>query len=107
MEGSERFCADGCTLIGSERFSQDGGYYNDLVIVDGDNGVGKRHLIIKYSTDNRSYYIRDLGDGNGTFVKVDRALKVKHGYIISFGDSHMVIQIQNEQLESNDASMDG
>ena len=28
-------------------------------------------MIIKYNMDNRSYYLRDLGDGSGTFVRLD------------------------------------
>ena len=67
--------------------------YNDIVINDenGTLGIGKRHFIIKYSTETKNYYIRDLGDGNGTFVKIETPLLLKHGFIISFGDSHMVV----------------
>ena len=28
-------------------------------------------MVIKYNIDNRSYYLRDLGDGSGTFVRLD------------------------------------
>lgn len=68
-------------------------FYNDIVIKDDDEslGIGKRHFIIKYNTETRHYYIRDLGDGNGTFVKIETPLILKHGYIISYGDSHMVV----------------
>ena len=59
-------------------------------------------MVIKYNMDNKSYYLRDLGDGSGTFVRLDVPLVslayfvdhlqiLKHGYIISFGDSHMVV----------------
>ena len=34
MEGSQRFCSDGCTLIGSEMYSAEGVFYNDLVLSD-------------------------------------------------------------------------
>ena len=58
-----------------------------------DVGIGKRHMVIKYNIDNKSYYLRDLGDGSGTFIRLDNPLILKHGYIVSFGDSHMVVQI--------------
>ena len=48
-------------------------------------------MVIKYNLDDRSYYLRDLGDGSGTFVRIDTPLLLKHGYIISFGDSHMLV----------------
>lgn len=28
-------------------------------------------MVIKYNMDNKSYYLRDLGDGSGTFVRLD------------------------------------
>ena len=52
-----------------------------------------------------SYYLRDLGDGNGTFVRLDNPLILKTGYIISFGDSHMFIQI-SENYSSNTSQLD-
>lgn len=44
---------------------------NDLTIPNIDAGIGKRHLVIKYHLDEKNYYIRDLGDGSGTFVRLD------------------------------------
>jgi len=41
------------------------------VISSLDTGIGKRHMVIKYNIDNKSYYLRDLGDGSGTFVRLD------------------------------------
>ena len=40
---------------------------------EGENsgGIGKRHMVIKYNEADRKYYLRDLGDGSGTFVRVD------------------------------------
>ena len=48
-------------------------------------------MIIKYNMTDKHYYMRDLGDGSGTFVRIDQALKLKNGYIISYGDSHMTV----------------
>ena len=56
-------------------------------------GIGKRHMVIKYNEEDKKYYLRDLGDGSGTFIRVDnqKDLILKHGFIVSFGDSHMVV----------------
>jgi len=61
-------------------------------------GIGKRHMVIKYNEVDKKYYLRDLGDGSGTFVRIDnsRDLILKHGFIISFGDSHMVVQFSSD-----------
>lgn len=51
--------------------------------------------------ETKSYFIRDLGDGSGTFVHLRKALPLKHGYIISFGDSHMVVQLDLDDIIDN------
>ena len=91
LEGSLRNKNDGCTIIGSGEAGQNGEPINDFVIPQDELGIGKRHLIIKYNMDNGDYYMRDLGDGSGTFVRLDIPLVLKHGFIISFGDSHMIV----------------
>lgn len=91
---------DGCVLVGS---GEEG--FNDIVLADDEGGeaggVGKRHFIIKYNIDTKNYYLRDLGDGNGTFVRLDTPLLLKSGFIISFGDSHMVVQIFDEDSDDS------
>jgi len=69
--GSKRNKSDGCTIIGSQEANQSGEVFNDFVISSMDTGIGKRHMVIKYNMDNRNYYLRDLGDGSGTFVRLD------------------------------------
>ena len=46
--------------------------------------------------------MRDLGDGSGTFVRLDVPLVLKSGYIASFGDSHMTVNFfQGESAQAN------
>ncbi len=78
---------DGCVYLGHA-------VGNDIVVPAEEQGVGARHLVIKYSVEAKSYYIKDLGEGTGTFVKIEAPLEVKHGYIISFGDSHLVVNLR-------------
>ena len=124
LVGSQRNRMDGCTIIGSqEQNPLTGEHFNDLVIkneqienpdmqdigtngnsesrvlsYDANSGIGKRHLVIKYNENDRRYYLRDLGDGSGTFVRVDniKDLILKQGFIVSYGDSHMVVHLSNE-----------
>ena len=90
--GSKRAKNDGCTILGSMTQTNKGEYPNDFVIAQDENdGIGDRHMIIKYNISDRGYYIRDLGKGSGTFVRLDPPLTLKNGFIISFGTSHLTV----------------
>jgi len=39
----------------------------------------------------KNYYLKDLGEGTGTFLKLEKPLTLAQGSIISFADSHMVV----------------
>lgn len=69
---------------------------NDFDIAIEDSEEGKRHMIIKYNMNDKKYYLRDLGEGSGTFVKIDHPLLLKNGYIISFGDSHLTVNFYQD-----------
>lgn len=95
LENSMRNKQDGLTFLGSlEKEGED--YTNDFIIPDTEPGVGKHHLVIRYNVQTKTYCLKDLGEGTGTFVRLDNFLVLKNGYIISFGDSHMVVQLQGE-----------
>lgn len=97
LVGGMRGKSDGCTILGTRSaanlLSQNDGKapLNDFEIGAEETDEGKRHMIIKYNVVDKRYYLRDLGDGSGTFVKIETALVLKNGYIISFGDSHMTV----------------
>lgn len=60
-------------------------------------GFGSWHFAIKYVPDKNHYILRDLGEGTGTFIKVQKQTILKNGHIISYGDSHMVVGIVLEK----------
>lgn len=78
---------------------------NDVVLPAADN-FGARHFQIKFSNEHNCYTIKDLGDGSGTFIKVQKQFILKNGHIVSFGDNHMVVGIivdkyATQQLQAN------
>jgi hypothetical protein len=81
-------------------YNENGEIQNDFVMNQDDHGIGSRHMIIKYNMDDRRYYMRDLGDGSGTFVRLDQPLELKNGFIISFGYSHMAVNVYSEGTSS-------
>jgi FHA domain len=95
-------------LVNSERNTSGDGYVfagclyydheevvNDIILPQNEKGVGKRHFMIHYKKKTGFYCIKDLGDGMGTFIKLTRPLVLENKFIVSFGDSHMIITIEN------------
>ena len=39
-----------------------------------------------------------MGDGLGTFIKVNQPLKLRNMNVVSFGDSHMVVNVDGNLL---------
>ncbi|CDW78600.1 UNKNOWN [Stylonychia lemnae] len=69
--GSLRNKNDGYTILGSQPNTPLQEMQNDFVINQPKAGIGKKHMIIKYNKEEKSYYICDLGDGSGTFIRLD------------------------------------
>lgn len=59
--------------------------------------VNRRNFVIKYRLEKQGYYLKDLGEGSGTFVKVDKPLIVSTGFLVSFGDSHLVADTSEDE----------
>jgi len=101
-------------LINGGRSKQDGETYighlankkgdkanaNDIVLED--FSVGPQHSLIKYDPERRKYFLQDLGEGSGTFIKIEEELELKSGYIVSFSDSHMLIHTRDDNMVSED-----
>lgn len=92
-ENSDRRVNDGCVYIGTHGKSEEE-FDNDIVIPEEEEGMGHKHLVIKYSMETKEYLLKDLGEGTGTFIRIDTPLLLKQGHIISFGDSHMAVNIR-------------
>ena len=69
---------------------------NDFVLSNEDADIGKRHAMIKFYPIKRRYRIKDLSQGTGTFARIDREIFLKDANIISFSDTHMIVNIYKE-----------
>ena len=47
---------------------------NDFELPEEDSGLGKRHFKINYAPESNEYFIQDLGDGSGTFCRIERKM---------------------------------
>lgn len=102
LKSSKRKSKDNCVYAGSQS-KVDNTWINDIILPESEKGVGKRHFMIQHLrgqgySDKGAYFIKDLGDGLGTFIKLSKPLKLISNFIVSFGDSHLVIKIEKKDL---------
>ena len=57
--------------------------------------VGK-HFQIRYDNDTKKYYIKDLGNGFGTFIKLINEQKIKDNLLINIGETYIVFSFNND-----------
>lgn len=92
LEGSLRKANDGVTYFGQCPNNNYG--FNDYNFHPDEKGFGLRHMMIRYC--DRKYYIKDLADGTGTFIKLINPVQLTGSYIVSFGDTHIAITLDRE-----------
>lgn len=102
LESSKRATKDNCVYAGTLE-KQGNLIANDILLPEDEKGAGKRHFMIKYNkgksySEKQNYFLKDMGDGMGTFIRIEQPLKLKNSYIVSFGDSHMMVNIENNLL---------
>ena len=61
--------------------------------------IGK-HFQIRFDDDKKKYYIKDLGNGFGTFIKLIREEKIKDNLLINIGETYIVFSF-NEDNEND------
>ena len=102
LKNSKRKVKDSCVYAGSLEIESKI-RINDILLSDKEKGIGRRHFLIQYyqkqsNSAKGGYFIKDLGDGMGTFIRLEQPLKLENDYIVSFGDSHLIIKIDNNNL---------
>lgn len=60
-----------------------------------------RHFQIHFNTETMKYYIKDLGNGFGTFIKLQSDCLLKDNSLINIGDSYIVCTFGQEEDTQN------
>lgn len=87
---SKRLLKDGCAYFGTAS-TQDQYSMNDFIMPADEKGSGLRHFMIRYHVDKKAYFLKDLEEGTGTFVRITPKLILRNNTIISFGNIHFAI----------------
>jgi pSer/pThr/pTyr-binding forkhead associated (FHA) protein len=65
-----------------------------------DNKFIGKHFQIRYDQENNLYYIKDLGFGFGTFIKLTKDIRLKNNFLINIGETYIVFSLSQNNLEN-------
>ena len=100
LEESKRNKKDGHAFFG--RYNGDDiKRINDYNFPLGEEGYGQRHFEIYYNKTKDKYFLRDLGDGTGTFLKIIKKKVMTVNMIVSFHSIHLSISINEKKSAKN------
>ena len=68
-----------------------------------DNKYYGKHFQIKFNPNDLNYYIKDLGHGFGTFIKITDFVEIKNNFLLNIGDNYIVFSIGNDnEFDTNE-----
>ena len=56
-----------------------------------------KHFQIKYEPSDSKYYLKDLGHGFGTFIKISSLVQIKNNLLINIGENYIVFTLGQEE----------
>lgn len=71
LAGSRRNAQDGIVYFGNSEQNYSG-HTNDFSLPEQLSGLGPKHFKIFYNTEDNEYYIQDLEEGTGTFLRIEK-----------------------------------
>ena len=108
---SKRAKKNGVTYFGYEEEKGVGNLSVDYVLKKNDNysyedAFNGRHFMIKFNPDNLNYYIKDLGRGFGTFIKIQEWTELKNNLLLNIGENYIVFSFgEDDEEEENEKEM--
>eukprot|EP00347_Sterkiella_histriomuscorum_P007899 403347135 len=99
-------CDDHYVYFGSAK-DMNGKIVND-VVCEKEDQFAEQHFYIRYDKYKNGYFIKDLGLGTGTFLKVSNTQhsQLRNGQIVIFGENQMVVGITHGKNKDKEAAID-
>jgi len=105
LETTERKKPNGAVHIGRSKLAKETREFLNDIVLD-DYLIGEKHSIIKYNPNLKRYYLKDQGDGSGTFLKVQAPTKVANGTVLSLCDFHLLVEISKSKYINRFSTQD-
>ena len=61
-----------------------------------------RHFMIKFNPNDLNYYIKDLGKGFGTFIKIQEWTELKNNLLLNIGENYIVFSFGDDEDEEKE-----
>ena len=103
LDNSLRKVNDGKIYFGYEQ--EYNNYINkesklDYILMPKDNEYDEKfigiHFMIRYDEKKCKYYIKDLGSGYGTFIKLINPLEITNNLLVNIGDTFIVFNLDED-----------
>ena len=100
---SKREKKDGITYFGY----QNGDWGVDYQFQNSDNYLYEdtfngKHFMIQFNPDDLNYYIKDLGRGFGTFIKIQEWTELKNNLLLNIGENYIVFSLGDDENEEKE-----
>jgi len=64
-----------------------------------DENVGHNQFEIRYDINNNTYYIKDIREGSGSFIKLNKRQPIEQDSIYSFCNTHIIVyKVKQDKL---------
>lgn len=60
---------------------------------------------IKFNPDDKNYYLKDLGKGLGTFIKIKDSIEIQNNYILNIGNNYLTFALNENKENDNKLSI--
>ena len=100
---SKRGKKDGITYFGYQNgdWGVDYQFKNTDNYIYEDAFIGK-HFMIKFNPNDLNYYIKDLGKGFGTFIKIQEWTELKNNLLLNIGENYIVFSFGDDEDEEKE-----
>lgn len=99
LTNSKRQVKDGVVYFGSNFRDSNSNIIIDYKLKLSNPIYGKKtlgpHFMVFFDLNKKTYFIRDLMVGLGTFVRVKEAMVLENDHLLSFGETYILVNIVN------------
>ena len=100
---------DGITFFGYSKEKEKENQRNEIDIcinpLEEENTDDKfygKHFQIKFNPEDLNYYLRDLGHGFGTFIRINSKVEIKNNFLLNIGENYLIFSLGKENsIENN------